>query len=307
MREPLVSVIIPVHNKGFFLKDTLDSVLGQTFQNFEIVIVDSELSNNAKQIVDTFEDKRIKYFYKEKAGINAARNLGIKNSRGKYIAMLEADDVWSPEKLQKQVDILNQNPQVGLVYCATEFINENKETTGRNRSVCCRGFVFNRIIMNNFLHNGSVALFRRDCLDKTGWFDETVNKMTDWDFYIRLSINYKFWGLGEYLVKSRVYSDFEDNDFEFFETCGFKILNRIFQRDDIEIRHLKHINSAYAMRYRYIGKKYYENNCLERSKGYFQEAIKRDFWTCFRSDVLPYYLLSCLPVKKREMLKKNSK
>ncbi len=303
MSKPFVSVIIPIHDKGLFLKNSIDSALEQTFQDFEIIIVYNPQSDNVKQIVDTYEDSRIRCLYGKKTGLNHSRNFGIEKSRGQYIAFLDSDNVWHPEKLQKQTDILNKKPDTGLVYCGTCFIDENNHVIGQAPVLTYRGYVFKRLIVNNFLHNGSVALFRRECLEKTGWFDETIDRMTDWEFYLRFSINYKFWGQEEQLVKYRIMENVKSNDFEFFESSGFKILNKIFQRTDIEIRHLKHINSAYAMRYRYIGKKYFENECFDRSKGYFHEALKRDFLACCRSDVLGYYLLCCFAKKNSEFIK----
>ncbi len=305
MKNSLVSVIIPVDNKGLFLKSSVDSVLKQTFQDFEVIIVDNSRDDSVKQIVDTYEDNRISYFRQKNVNLNAARNLGIKKSKGQYIALLDADNLWLPEKLEKQLDILDKKPDVSLVYCGTAFIDENNSVIGEHATTYFKGHVFKKLVMNNFLHNGSVPLFRKECLQKTGMFDENIDKMTEWEFYLRFSINYKFWGLEEKLTLYRIFEKAKSNDFEFFETSGFKILNKIFQRTDIEIGHLKHINSAYAMRYRYIGKKYFENERFDKSKGYFYEAIKRDFLACCRSDVLGYYLLCCLPGKNCKSVKKR--
>ncbi len=306
MSNPLVSVIIPVNNKGFFLKNSIDSVLNQTFQDFEIIIIDNNHLNNTKQVVETCEDSRINYFYREGVGLSAARNFGIEKSRGKYIALLGPDDIWDASKLEKQLAIFSKKADVGLVYCGTLLIDKNNSPAGQKPIVTYKGKVFSKMVVHNFLYNCSVPLFRKECLEKTGMFDETIDKMTDWEFYLRFAINYKFWPVQERLVKARFIEKAKGNDFEFFETSGFKILNKIFQRTDIDICHLRHINSAYAMRYRYIAKKYFEKECFDKSKGYFQEALKRDFLTSCRSDIPLYYLLCCLP-KVRGRILKNSK
>ncbi len=296
MSEALVSVIIPAHNKENFLEDSVNSVLGQTFKDFEIIIV----NNTADYIC---KDARIRCFGKENTGLNSARNFGIRNSKGKYIALLDSGDIWKAEKLEKQVKILNKKSEIGLVYCGTSFIDKNKNPIGQNPLVIYKGYVFNRLIMYNFLYSSSVALFRKDCLEKTGLFDESLNSMTDWEFYLKFSINYKFWGIEEFLVQNKISEEIESNNFEFFEHSGFKVLNRIFQRNDIETKHVRLINTAYAMRYKYIGKKCFENQHFKRSRGFFHEALKRDPSISFRSDVLIYYLLSYFPEKKRELLK----
>lgn len=307
MKTPLISVIIPIHKGGYFIKNTLNSVLNQTIKDFEIIIIDNAFLNNAKQLSDSYKDKRIKYFPCEKTSLNSIRNFGIEKAKGKYIGFLEVDNIWEPEKLEKQANILENKPQIGLVYCGTKIINENNKIVGKKTLICHRGNVFNKLVVHNFLHNCSVSLFRKNCLQYTGVFDETIKEMTDWEFYLRFAINYDFWGIDEYLTGVRLNNEKLKNDFLYFETCGFKILNKIFQRTDIDIKHLKHINSAYAMRYGYIGKRYLEKECIEKSRGYFREALKRDFLACCRSDVLAYYFLSYLAHKKDISGKKSFK
>ena len=294
---------LTTHDKGQFLKDSVDSVLNQTFQDFEIIIID----NGIKDIDETYENSRIHCFRSGNISLNAARNLGIENSKGKYIALLESGNLWKPEKLEKQVDILNKKPDIGLVYCGTSLIGKNKKYAGQNPLVTHRGSVFKKLVISNFLYNGSVPLFRKDCLEKTGWFDESVSYMTDWEFYLRFSINYKFWGIGDYLVIQLFYEKSGAHEVNSFEKSGFKILNRVFQRTDIENKHLRLINSAYAMRYSYVGKKFFEKSLFEKSRGYFYEAIKRDLHTSIKNDVLFFYLLSHLSLKNIEFLKNAGK
>ena len=272
MVQPVVSVIIPNCNNESFLKDSVDSVLNQIFQNFEIIIIDNNLTNQPKNIVNT--DKRIHYFCHENNSLNSVKNNGIKNAKGKYIIFLDSGNIFKPENLEKQVTVLNKNPDIGLVYSGISFIDENKNHIGNKPVITYKGDVFNKLVVYNFLYNGSAVLFRKNCLEKTGLFDESINKMGDWEFYLRFSSCYKFWGIGEHLVKHRMLEKTVSNDFELFENSGFKVLNKVFQINNLNVKYLRRINLAYAMRYTYMGKKYLQNNLYKKAKGYFSSLFQ---------------------------------
>jgi glycosyltransferase involved in cell wall biosynthesis len=114
--EPLISVIVVTYNRAHFLKDALDSIVGQTFKDYEIILVDDGSTDNTKEIVGQY--KGIHYIYQEHAGISKARNTAIKAARGKWIATLDSDDMWKEEKLQKQVAYLEAHPDCRIVFTA---------------------------------------------------------------------------------------------------------------------------------------------------------------------------------------------
>jgi len=293
VEQPFVSVILTNHAGGDFLKDSINSILEQTFQNFELIIINNSLkTQKIKEILGFFKDNRIKWVFQETININEAKNCGIKRSKGKYIAFIESDDLWEAEKLEKQVYILEKRADIALVYCGSSLLDQNNNVISKNHALSHKGNVFKHLVVQNFLYSPSTIIFRKNCLDKVGLFDESLPKMTDWEFYLRFSLIYKFWGIKEYLVKCRIYPKTKAETYEFFEDSGFKILNKIFQRSNIEIKRLRLINSAYAMRYRYVGKKYYENKLFKKAKNFFYEAIKRDFFACCKNDTLILYLLS---------------
>ena len=112
--EPLISVIVVTYNRAHFLKDALDSIVGQTFKDYEIILVDDGSTDNTKEIVGQY--KGIHYIYQEHAGVSKARNTAIKAARGKWIATLDSDDMWKEEKLQKQVAYLEAHPDCRIVF-----------------------------------------------------------------------------------------------------------------------------------------------------------------------------------------------
>jgi glycosyltransferase involved in cell wall biosynthesis len=307
MSNPKVSVIIPTLNRADFIKESINSVLSQTYQDFEIIVIDDGSTDNTREIVEGYDNEKIKYFYQKNSGLNSARNTGIRNSKGEYISYLDSDDIWHPYKLEKQVAILDKNSDIGLVYCGSSLIDENGTHTGKRPLIRHSGYVFEKLIRYNFLYNGSIAIFRRNCLEKVGLFDERTVRMTDWEFYLRFAIHYKFYGIPEYLIKYRVHQKTMSNDFKLFLDSGFKIIDKTFEIFDIKIRTeaktliesiklrrqaLSLKQTAYAMRYRYAGRRYFDKDLFEDAREYYQRALKEDFRIIFYTDTLPIYFLS---------------
>ncbi|MCJ8280869.1 MAG: glycosyltransferase family 2 protein, partial [Rivularia sp. ALOHA_DT_140] len=127
---PKVSVIIPAYNAMGFLPETLESVLQQTFTDFEILIINDGSSDDIVEWASKISDSRVRLITQINQGVSAARNTGIRNSQGEYIAFLDADDLWEPTKLEKQVNCLKANPGVGLVYTWTTFIDQFSQPIG---------------------------------------------------------------------------------------------------------------------------------------------------------------------------------
>ena len=128
--QPIFSVIIPMYNVAKYLRQCLDSVLAQTFENFEVVCVDDGSPDHSVDIVETYDDARIRIVRQENMGLAAARNTGINASRGLFLALLDADDYWHPEKLSRHYAHFQANPQLGISYSASAFIDESGAELG---------------------------------------------------------------------------------------------------------------------------------------------------------------------------------
>lgn len=215
--SPLVSVIIPAYNAEAFIQLTLESVLAQTYQNFEIVVVDDGSRDRTPEIVESFtqRDSRIRLLRQQNSGVAAARNLAIQASKGVYISPIDADDLWYPQKLEKQVRCIEEaDESVGLVYSWSVYLNESGETIGRYIAdqgyTFAEGNVFNSLLYFNFLDNASTALFRRSCIDRVGGYncnlrDQNAQGCEDWDIYLRIAEQYSFRVVPEYLIGYRQY------------------------------------------------------------------------------------------------------
>ena len=203
--RPKVSVIIPTYNRGNYLYSAIKSVLDQTFEDFESIVVDDASTDNTGQVVKKFDDKRIRYIrHKENKGGSAARNTGIKSSKGKFIAFLDDDDLWMPSKLEKQLDLINKNPEIGAVYTGAYRINKSQKIIWC-KFPSLRGNIFPDILKKNYVGSCSSVLVRKECFNRIGLFDENLSAGQDWDMWIRLTKHYQIDYVNEPLVLYRVH------------------------------------------------------------------------------------------------------
>lgn len=213
-QSPLVSVIIPAYNTELYIGPALESVLSQTYQNIEVLVVDDGSQDRTAEIVESFvqQDSRVQLFRQKNAGVAAARNLAIAHAQGEYIAPIDADDIWYPQKLEKQVQcMLRSGPEVGLVYTWSVHIDEAGAIIGQynlKRAYKPEGFIYPILVYSNFLDNASNPLIRRTCIDKVGGFNpglraQNAQGCEDWELYLRIADAYEFRVVPEFLVGYR--------------------------------------------------------------------------------------------------------
>ena len=206
---PKVSVVISTHNRREMLKRAIDSVLKQTFQDFEIIVVDDG-NEPAEEVARSFSDARIRYVRHEipHRGAPAARNTGIKSSQGEFVAFLDDDDEWLPLKLQLQVKALDENPEAGLCFCGFEAVGENGKSLYFNK-YRKEGLVepYLDVLNKSFAWTSSI-LARKDVLDGGFLFDENLLKNQEWDLTLRMAkANIKFYSINQVLLKLHVHGN----------------------------------------------------------------------------------------------------
>ncbi|MBE9011424.1 glycosyltransferase family 2 protein [Pseudanabaenaceae cyanobacterium LEGE 13415] len=211
--DSLVSVLIPAYNAERFIAQTLDSLLAQTYPQFEAIVVDDGSTDKTIDIVRDYmqKDSRIRLFQQNHAGVVAARNLAIQNARGIYLAPLDADDLWYPRKLEKQVQCLDAAPTAGMVYSWSVSIDQQNQLLWRyytDRPFVPEGWVLATMIFYNFLENGSVPMFRRSCIDELGGYalpskDLNFQGCEDYELYLRLAKYYPVRVVREYAIAYR--------------------------------------------------------------------------------------------------------
>ncbi|MEO1186284.1 MAG: glycosyltransferase family 2 protein, partial [Cyanobacteria bacterium J06636_27] len=182
-----VSVIIPVYNAEKYIAATVQSVLSQTYKNFEIIIVDDGTPDNSVKICQKFNDSRIRIIHQANRGLPGARNTGIRHAQGDYLAFLDADDIWLPEKLEKHVEHLNSSPTVGISFCYSAFINEQGNSTG----ICQKprklyDITPSYVLCRNPVGNGSAAVIRREVFEDIKFQDNLYDTLEDFYFDERL-------------------------------------------------------------------------------------------------------------------------
>ncbi len=201
---PLVSVILPTYNCAHFLLHSIQSILSQTYHSYEIIVVDDGSTDNTKEVLTPFM-QRIKYiYYHQSKGAHVARNLGIRSSQGKYIAFIDADDLWLPEKLQTDVEYLEMHSDISMVYSRHINIdnNGNKLDEG-SRTRLPSGNIFIQLFSEqNFITTSSVVV-RKEVFGTTGIFDEQLLNCQDWDMWLRIAYHFKVAGINKPLVKYR--------------------------------------------------------------------------------------------------------
>lgn len=200
---PKVSVVIPAYNSMAYLPETLESVLGQTFTDFEVIIINDASSDHILEWASGITDTRVQLISQKNQGTAVARNTGIFHAQGEYIAFLDADDLWEPTKLEKQMYRLGSNPSVGLVYTWTAYVDQFGIPTKRVLAFSAEGKVWEQIVIKDIVCNGSSALVRRSCLEHVGGFDADMQPAEDWDMWIRLAKDYSFAVVKEPLVYYR--------------------------------------------------------------------------------------------------------
>ena len=189
---PKISVIMPVYNGEQTIQETIESVLAQTFSDFELIVINDGSTDATLEIVTFIQDPRVKVISQPNRGSYPARNVGIQHALGELIAFLDADDLWTADKLEAQRKALQANPQAAVAYSWTDFIDEFGQSLGQGIHVTKNGHVLADLLENNFIVNGSNALIRKEALFSVGGFDDSFVSAGDWDLWLRLAARYHF-------------------------------------------------------------------------------------------------------------------
>lgn len=203
-----VTIIIPTYNRSSLVQETIDSVLGQTYQDFELIVVDDGSTDQTQQVLQERYGSMIRYIFQENQGESAARNHGISLAQGELIAFLDSDDLWLPQKLERQVGIMEADGHLGLVSTHADWINyaglrlkRSPHGTGQKGD----HLSWDELVLDNIVAGGgSSALVRRSVLDVTGGFDKQIRFGEEWDLWLRICAIAKLYQIQEPLVLYRL-------------------------------------------------------------------------------------------------------
>lgn len=187
VKNPKFSVVIPAYNASAYIADCVNSVLTQTDQDFEVIVVDDGSTDQTAKIVSTFTDQRVNLVQRANGGLAAARNTGIAVAKGELVAFLDADDRWCREKLATHRQALDNNPQASVSYDWAAFIDVHGNRTGLCMSQTRKKMTHEALMVKNYLGNGSTSVVRRSVLEKFGGFDEKLHRLVDRELWVRLT------------------------------------------------------------------------------------------------------------------------
>jgi glycosyltransferase involved in cell wall biosynthesis len=201
---PAVSVIVATYNYGRYLAGALDSALGQTFGDFEVLVIDDGSTDDTQEVVLRYlADPRVRYYRTDHVGQAATKNTGIRLARAPLVAFLDADDLWLPAKLERQVALFRRDPGLGVAYTRRLVIDEHGREVAYEHPAVHRGRILEAIFRSNGFVCFSSVVVRRAVLDDVGLFDETLPLAIDYDLWLRVGLRYRFDYVDEPLVKYR--------------------------------------------------------------------------------------------------------
>ena len=274
---PNVSVIIHTYNNEKFIVETIESVLNQTYKDYEIIVVDDGLVDGTRDVLMPYMQK-IRYHYKENGGIASAKNAGIGLSQAEFVAFLDHDDLWVPDKLQLQMEHFNENPQIGLVYAKYTSFRDGKELRTKPENGYS-GWIFKELLSKSFIQTSTVVV-KRECLDAVGPYDETFSLGDEYDMFLRIAQKFQCGFVDKGLTRYRVHdTNASNNDFLFDnENLGVykKVYNNFTDIDGVEKKILRKRIARYSMK---VAEGLYSQGKLEESKEYQKEA----------NNFLPFY------------------
>ena len=239
MKSPALSIIMLVHNSALFLREAVDSILAQTFKDFELLIIDDGSTDKSREILHNFDDNRIRIFFNEENnGIVFSRNKGLIIANGKYIAMFDSDDISTSTKFEKQINFLEKNPEYGMVGCCVETINSKSEKTKKSYKLKAKpGEIPSILLFRNYFINSAVV-FRKEIIQDfvypTGY-----DIVEDYYLWIFISKRSKVWNLSEYLIKYRIHdSSITKKRIEALKRAEIKLFSNLF--NELEIPEAQH-------------------------------------------------------------------
>lgn len=252
---PTISVIVPTYNAERTILETIKSVQQQTFPDFELIVIDDGSKDRTLEILQTIKDERLKIFSYENGGNALARNRGISHATGEFISFIDADDLWTPNKLELQLIALQQNQEAGVAYSWTSyFIDGQEEFIFPYNPIFFEGNVYDKLLVNNFVASGSNILVRRKAIESSGEFEPTLKRCADWDFYIRLAAKWHFVVVPKHQILYRQSSNSLSSKVEIMEQEALKVIEIAYQSAPPKYQFLK--NQSLAWIYEYCTQQY---------------------------------------------------
>lgn len=294
---PKVSIVVPAYNVRSYIEDALVSLERQSFQEFEVLIVDDGSTDGTAEVVKPFcqRDSRFQLLHKQNGGLSSARNYGIRHACADYIALLDGDDVYEPDKLATHVALLDSAADVGVVYSASRVIRDDGRPTFISLSgKPVRSDPLLALLCKNFIGHGSNAVFRRSLFDEVGEFDEALRGSEDVDFWLRIAAtrHWRFHLEPRVLCCYRVRpSGLTFNVLE-MQRCNEKVIEAAYRRSPEVVGPV--LPTAHAYMYRYLARLSLTAGDAEQARDFVDRAMAADRGIFYRD---PRSLLTLAAVR----------
>jgi len=281
----MVSVIIVTYNRAHLVIESIYSVLNQTYSDLELIIIDDGSEDDTEEQVCAIPDPRIRYYKLPHTGrLAAMKNFAVRESKGTLIAYNDSDDYWTETKLEKQVALLSQHPQLG--FSITNVINYKAGVEISARAYTTRQDVeytnvFDRMKENRFIMYNQTLVMRRSCFEKTGWFDEDMPFASDYNYNIRLAFHYDAGIIYESLVWRRLHENNRSSNVPVQNYEGFVKTFEYLYRNKMVSK--KYLHKAKSHAYLHIGHIFKQQKDLAAAHQHYRQSLKYNLLqpTCY--------------------------
>jgi len=235
--------------------EAIKSVQRQTFSDFELIVIDDGSSDQTLELLHSISDQRLKIFSYKNGGVCVARNRGISHATGEFIAFLDADDLWTPDKLELQLAVLQQHPTAGVAYSWTRFIDEQGKLLSASPSIFFEGNVYAKLLIGDFIYSGSNTLIRRQAIESVGEFDPALGGgCEDWDYWLRLAARWPFVVVPKYQILYLRSSSSRSSNIEKMKKAALIALEKAYQTAPPELQSLR--NQSFISCHNYCAELY---------------------------------------------------
>lgn len=284
--QSLVSVVVPTYNMARFLPDALSSVLSQTHSHLEVHVVDDGSTDNPREaIAPLMGDPRVHYHWQPNGGQGRAKNAGIRASCSDYIAFIDADDLWLPDKLERQLPVFDR-PEIGVVYTDFQCIDQHGAFLPTTRMAPRTGRITNELLIENFV-TGMTSLVRRECFTSVGLFDESLPMAIDYDLWLRISTKFEFAYLDYVTYLYRSWGGQMSRNFDERLECAITVMRRLLDAHPGLVPP-KIENIAWAHTYTYGGDGFAKSGKRKAALRWYLKALR----------TRPHYLPAWMQVLK---------
>lgn len=307
----LLTVLMPVYNGERFLREAIDSILQQTYGDFEFLIIDDNSRDASRDIISSYKDSRIKYIHNEKnKGQMQTLNAGFYFSQGRYIARTDQDDISLPQRLEKEMELLERDKTLGLVFSDSFIMDSSGKRSNKtffDISKPSSSNAFEQLLKVNFIPVNTVV-FRKSLLKKTGFLKEEYRIASEYDLFLRIACNHKILFIDESLAEYRIHSDNSSKNTEQAITEAISILKNVMTKGLTE-RQLKTTEKTIAAYEASLGMHYLFSHDRESGKKHLKEASRIDVCNfkaalgILMANLFPGYFINCINKLRRGRFK----